>query len=191
MEEQNVVQEMSEDVKKNVENVVEKAPVVGKYAAFEKAAVNRKPVVAKPKSSTASTASTALGATVAVLRVRGLVRVDRDVEATLRFLHLHQKNVCSLHKKSPSLLGMLKKVKDYVTWGEVDDATVTALFDKRGEEYLGKGPSAGKDGKSKSKLSYASRYVEHKAIKNILDLQIQKEGLIGKVLKRLMLSLVF
>ena len=97
--------------------------------------------------------------TIAILRIRGLVRIDRDVQDTLRFLSLNQKNSCSLHKMSPSLLGMLKKVKDYATWGEVDSSVVDALFDKRGEEYQGKLKDAN------SKIDYTSRYVEHKGKK--------------------------
>lgn len=106
--------------------------------------------IVKPKSTKG---------TVAVLRVRGLVRIDRDVQDTLRFLNLNQKNSCSLHKMTPSLLGMLKKVKDYATWGEVDSSVVDALFNKRGEEYQGKLKDVA------GKINYASRYVEHKGKK--------------------------
>lgn len=52
-------------------------------------------------------------------------------------------------------MGMLKKVKDYVTWGEVDDAMVDALFEKRGEEYKGRLTDAA------GKIKYDSRYVTH------------------------------
>jgi len=33
---------------------------------------------------------------------------------------------------------MIKKVKDYVTWGEIDENTYNALIDGRSEEYKGR-----------------------------------------------------
>ena len=32
---------------------------------------------------------------------------------------------------------MLKKAKDYITWGEVDDKTFQELVEKRGQEFKG------------------------------------------------------
>ncbi|MEM5793269.1 MAG: 50S ribosomal protein L30 [Candidatus Aenigmatarchaeota archaeon] len=68
----------------------------------------------------------------AVIRVRGSVNVRKDVEDTLKMLRLHRVNHCVLVSENPQYLGMLKKVKDWVTFGKVDKKTVILLFEKRG-----------------------------------------------------------
>jgi len=47
-------------------------------------------------------------------------------------------NSCTVVESSPVIYGMLRKVKDYVTYGEIDDATYKALIDKRGEPFKGR-----------------------------------------------------
>lgn len=70
---------------------------------------------------------------LAVIRVRGEVKVRETVEDTLDMLRLYHKNYCSLVYLTPSSIGMITKVKDYVTFGEVDEATVIELLQKRGK----------------------------------------------------------
>ena len=49
-------------------------------------------------------------------------------------LNLHRKNSCSIiSSKNKCSLGMLKIVKDYVTWGEIDKETFIGLLSKRGK----------------------------------------------------------
>jgi large subunit ribosomal protein L30 len=69
---------------------------------------------------------------VAVLRVRGRVHVCESIEDTLKLLNLNKVNHCTLLASDHSK-GMLKKVKDYVTWGEVDEKTIAELISKRGK----------------------------------------------------------
>ena len=73
------------------------------------------------------------GKKIAVIRVRGLVNVNQDVKDTLNMLHLFKRNFCVLIPSNPIYLGMLQKVKDQVTWGDVDDKAL-ALLEKRKEE---------------------------------------------------------
>ena len=69
---------------------------------------------------------------LAVIRVRGSIKVQQPVVQTLRMLRLYSINSCVVLPKQPVVLGMLQKVKDYVTWGEVDEQTLTLLLEKRG-----------------------------------------------------------
>jgi large subunit ribosomal protein L30 len=39
--------------------------------------------------------------------------------------------------KTSGYLGMVKKIKDYVTWGDIDEKIFNALVERRGEEYNG------------------------------------------------------
>ena len=81
---------------------------------------------------------------LAALRIRGLEGVRRDIDHTLFQLRLHRKNYCVVVNDSQSMRGMLEKVKDFTTWGEIDDAVYAKLVEKRGEEYTGRVESANK-----------------------------------------------
>jgi large subunit ribosomal protein L30 len=69
----------------------------------------------------------------AVIRVRGSLRVKPDIKETLSLLRLNRVNHCILMPDTPEYKGMLFKVKDYVTWGEVDVETLTELIRQRGK----------------------------------------------------------
>ena len=64
---------------------------------------------------------------VAAILIRGLIGVRYDIKDTLKMLNLNKKHACSVFESSPSVLGMMKKCKDYITWGEVSDETVKVL----------------------------------------------------------------
>jgi len=70
---------------------------------------------------------------IAVIRVRGNIRVGQDNKDTLSMLRLYKKNYCVVLNGTASINGMIKKVKDYVTWGEIDDETFDLLKEKRGK----------------------------------------------------------
>jgi large subunit ribosomal protein L30 len=75
---------------------------------------------------------------LAVIRVRGTTGVRYDIKATLEMLRLHKKNYCVVLPKNRTYQGMVEKIKDYVTWGEIDESTYNSLLSKRKEEYKGK-----------------------------------------------------
>jgi large subunit ribosomal protein L30 len=68
----------------------------------------------------------------AVIRVRGTVNVRPEIKKTLQLLNLTRANHCVLVPESKSSKGMLQVAKDYVTWGEINDETVSMLLRKRG-----------------------------------------------------------
>ena len=57
---------------------------------------------------------------LAVIRVRGRVDVRNDIKDTLKMLNLTKSNHCVIIDDRESFLGMLQKVKDYVTYGPID-----------------------------------------------------------------------
>ncbi len=76
----------------------------------------------------------------AIIRIRGTVDVRPDVEATLRMLRLHRRYTASLyHSSLPGIEGMLRKVENWATWGEIDVDTLTELLRRRGR-LLGEKP---------------------------------------------------
>jgi large subunit ribosomal protein L30 len=68
----------------------------------------------------------------AVVQVRGVVNTRRDIKDTLKMLRLHHINHCVLVSDTPENLGMIRKVKDYVAYGEVDAGTIETLMRTRG-----------------------------------------------------------
>jgi len=110
---------------------------------------------------------------LAVVRIRGSIGVRRDIELALKQLGLTRKNHCVLVKKENE--NMVKKVGDYVTWGEVDDETI-ALLDK--VRVL---QSGGKNRKTEK-----SERVEQASgkSKKVFRLQPPRKGFKGGVKKR-------
>lgn len=70
--------------------------------------------------------------TYAVIRLRGKHDLRVDVEDTLKMLHLTRQNHCVIVPQDPTYTGMLKVVKDFVTWGEVDEQTLAKALLRRG-----------------------------------------------------------
>lgn len=69
---------------------------------------------------------------LAVIRVRGTINVRREISDTLRMLHLARNCHATLIDNRPSYLGMLQKVHNYVTWGEVSKEVIVLLLRERG-----------------------------------------------------------
>ena len=84
---------------------------------------------------------------LAVVLVRGMVKVVKPVKETLMMLNLNRKNHCVVIENTPAYNGMLFKVKDYITWGEIDEATFAELVHKRGQLSDGRGKSVEINGK--------------------------------------------
>ena len=66
----------------------------------------------------------------AVIRIRGRVNLKEDIKDTLAMLRLSRKMHCVLIKDSDCMKGMLQKVRNWVTWGEIDDDTLKLLIKK-------------------------------------------------------------
>ncbi|MCX6709751.1 MAG: uL30 family ribosomal protein [Candidatus Woesearchaeota archaeon] len=71
---------------------------------------------------------------IAVIRIRGCVRSMQQTIDTLNMLGLQRKNSMIIFEKNDSTMGMVKKVKDFVTYGEIDDALAKSIAEKRPEQ---------------------------------------------------------
>jgi len=69
---------------------------------------------------------------LAVIRVRGVSDVFRDIKETLKMLRLSKNCHATLVDNRPSYVGMLRKAQNCVTWGEVSLENVLLLLEKRG-----------------------------------------------------------
>ncbi|HLC58884.1 MAG TPA: 50S ribosomal protein L30 [Candidatus Nanoarchaeia archaeon] len=69
---------------------------------------------------------------LAVVQIRGLMGMNKKFTTTFQSLKLIRKNSCVIIDDTRDYLGMLIKLKDHVTWGEIDQETFKALIEKRG-----------------------------------------------------------
>ncbi len=70
---------------------------------------------------------------MAVVRIRGRVDIKPDIRYTLDMLHIRRKFWATIVPLTPSYRGMLHKVKDYTTYGEISKDTLIDLLRNRGE----------------------------------------------------------
>jgi len=112
---------------------------------------------------------------ILVIRIRGDRGLDKTRKESLRKLRLFRKNSCIVLTNSKNLPGILFKLKDQITWGEIDEPTFKTLLEKRGKlpgnkkltlEYL----------KEKTKLditSFSKEFFEDKkSLKDIPGLKL-------------------
>jgi len=115
---------------------------------------------------------------IVTILVRGLINIKKPVKDTLKMLRLTHKNHCAVLDRNPTNSGMLKKVKDYITWGEINDETYQELIEKKGEEY--KGPETD----SKDKIKYKKFFIHNnKKYKKYFRLNSPKKGFGRKGIK--------
>lgn len=91
---------------------------------------------------------------IAVIRVRGRINIRKQIKDTFDMLRLYNKNYCVVLESTPQNMGMINKVKDFVTCGEIEEGLFNELIAKRGEEYTGR------EKDSKGKIDYSRKYFE-------------------------------
>ena len=68
----------------------------------------------------------------AVIRVRGQPDVNYDIEYTMKLLGINKVNHCAIVTENAVTKGMLQKIKDYTTYGEINEETLAKLIRVRG-----------------------------------------------------------
>jgi len=69
---------------------------------------------------------------LAVVRVRGVSDIFREIKQTMKMLRLERNCHAALVDNRPAYLGMLNKAQNYLTWGEISKETLAFLLKKRG-----------------------------------------------------------
>ncbi len=67
-----------------------------------------------------------------VIRVRGAGKIPIKIDSTMKMMRLYKANNCVIVPNTPQYLGMIRRVKDYITWGEVDMDTIKKIIEKKG-----------------------------------------------------------
>ena len=69
---------------------------------------------------------------MAIIRIKGQVGVKKDIVETLNRLRLRKKYSCRvIENPTKEELGMIKKVRDFVAFGDIDEETHKNLVEKR------------------------------------------------------------
>ncbi len=71
---------------------------------------------------------------LAVIRIRGVRKIDPRIKRTLELMRLERPNHCVLVDDSPQTLGMLNVIKDYVTFGPISEEMIFAILMKKGKK---------------------------------------------------------
>lgn len=129
----------------------------------------------------------------AVVQIRGTIGMNYKLKDTLKFLKLVKKNSCVVVDDTKNYLGMLVKLRDYITWGEVDLETFKMLLEKRGrlvgnkrltEDYLKSKVNIGFDDFCKKFLDGEIKIREVPGLKPFFRLTPPKGGFEKEGIKR-------
>ncbi len=69
---------------------------------------------------------------LAVIRVRGRVNVRQSIAETLNRLNLMRVNNLVLLPPSKSIMGMINKCENFITYGEINEEMLSKLLKKKG-----------------------------------------------------------
>jgi len=71
---------------------------------------------------------------IAVIRIKGQIGINRKIAETLHRLRLRRKYSCVvIVKPKKEELGMIKKIKDFTAFGEINKEIFKKLIEKRGQ----------------------------------------------------------
>lgn len=70
---------------------------------------------------------------IAVIRISGRTGLKKDIKDTLNMMRLYNKCTCTVLPNTSNITGMINKVKECTTWGEIDEETLNLLLTKRGK----------------------------------------------------------
>ncbi len=71
---------------------------------------------------------------ICVIRIHGQVGLDKKLKETLNRLRLRRKYSCIVLAPTKEQLGMLKKIRNFVAFGEINEKTYKELKEKRGRK---------------------------------------------------------
>ena len=114
---------------------------------------------------------------LAVILVRGQAELPQPMLDTFTYLRLYRKNTCVVVDDTPINKGMITKVKDFVTWGEISDELFKELVQKRGKTFLARQHDA------KKIYSYKALEIHGKKYKPYFTLNPPRKGFERKGIK--------
>jgi len=115
---------------------------------------------------------------IAIVRIRGEVNLNQDIKETLNRLRLGKKYSCAVFAKpEKETLGMIKKVKDFVAFGEINEETLGRLLEVRGKAI---DKTRKVDFKAEAKEIIAGKKLQELNIKPFFRLHPPRKGIESK-----------
>lgn len=125
-----------------------------------------------------------------VVRVRGVSDISQEIKDTLSMLRLTRNCHATLIDDRPAYTGMLHKVQNCVTWGEISKENVVLLLKKRGrlvgdrkvtDEYAQELGYKSLDDLAEAMYKVEVEYKSLPKVKPVFRLHPPKKGFKGKV----------
>ena len=70
---------------------------------------------------------------ICIIRITGKVKLDGDVKETLERLRLRKKYACVIINPNKEQMGMIKKLKDFIAFGNIKNNVFERLINARGQ----------------------------------------------------------
>ncbi len=70
---------------------------------------------------------------ICAIRIHGRVNLKKEIDGTLNRLRLRKKYSCIVLNPTKEQFGMIKKVRDFVAFGNIRKETLEKLIEKRGQ----------------------------------------------------------
>jgi large subunit ribosomal protein L30 len=68
---------------------------------------------------------------IAAMRIKGQFAVAEGFKSTFEMLGIARKNSCVILEDTPNNMGMIKKVKDFIAYGEISKEVLDKLMKKK------------------------------------------------------------
>jgi len=123
---------------------------------------------------------------LALIKLRSNINCSGAVKDTMKMMYLTRVHHCSIVDDRDSYKKMLQKVKDFTTWGEIDEETFEKMLLKRGrlpgdkrvtDDYIAKNSSY-KSAKefAKAFISFEAELSDIKGLKKVFRLTPPSKG---------------
>jgi len=117
---------------------------------------------------------------IALIRIHGLIKVKSNVDETLNRLRLRKKFTCVIvDDKKPEIMGMVKNVRDFIGYGNIDEKTLVELIKARGK-LIGDSKGKIKDAEKIAKEVMAGKKLEDLGVKPFFGLHPARGGIDSK-----------
>jgi large subunit ribosomal protein L30 len=70
---------------------------------------------------------------IAIIRIKGLVGISYSIEETFKRIGLRKKYTCVIVNPTKEKIGIIKKLRNFVAYGELNSETFEKLIEKRGQ----------------------------------------------------------
>lgn len=70
---------------------------------------------------------------ICIIRIKGRVGLKKEINETLDRLRIRKKYACVVINPNKEQEGMIKKLRDFIAYGKIDDKTFKNLIEKRGK----------------------------------------------------------